>query len=120
MHEAALAGPLLRLVLEECERHGREQKKRLTVTRVRVRAGVLMAVEPHTLRGIFAIMAEGSPAQNAELIVETEPMTGHCPDCATDVSILVRDFRCPGCAGERVDWKGGNEMYIASIEVQGD
>lgn len=120
MHEAALAEPLLRLVLEECERHGKGQKKRLTATRVKVKAGVLMAVEPQTLRGIFAIMAEGSPAQNAELVVETEPMSGHCPDCGTDVSILLRDFRCPDCGGERVDWKGGNELYIASIEVQSD
>lgn len=124
MHEAALAEPLLRLVLEECERHSREQNARLKVTRALVRAGVLMAVEAPTLRGIFTIMAEGTPAEGAELAVETQPMAGFCPDCAkagreAEVSVTGRDFRCPLCRGEQVDWRGGNELYIASISVQG-
>lgn len=125
MHEAALARPLLRLVLEECERYSRERNEELKVSRVRVRAGVLMAVEAQTLQGIFAIMAENSPAEGAELAVETEPMNGHCPDCAAagadaGVSVSGRDFHCPRCGGESVSWKGGNELYIASIEVRGD
>ena len=122
MHEAALAEPLLRLVLEECERHGKERNAPLQVTRVLVRAGVLMAVEAPTLRGIFAIMAEETPAEGAELVVETHPMPGVCPDCAkagreAGVSVTDRNFRCPCCGGENVDWRGGNELYIASRSV---
>ena len=121
MHEAALAIPLLRLVLEETARHERERGQTLRVTRVRVRAGLLMAVEAAALRGIFALMAEGGPAEGAELVVETEPMRGDCPDCGPEngeVTISARDFRCPRCGGEEVAWKGGNELYIASISVQ--
>jgi Zn finger protein HypA/HybF (possibly regulating hydrogenase expression) len=125
VHEAALAEPLLRLVLEECERHATERNTRLKVTRVLVRAGVLMAVEAPTLRGIFAIMAEGTPAEGAELAVETHPMTGLCPDCASagrkaEVSVTGRNFHCPCCGNKNVDWQGGNELYIASLSVQGE
>ena len=119
MHEAALAAPLLRLVLEETGRHARVKGLGLRVTRITVRAGLLMAVEAPTLRGIFALMAEGTPAQDAELSVEIETMTGSCPDCGRQNLITrSRDFHCPVCHGTNVDWKGGNELYIASIEVQ--
>ena len=119
MHEAALAAPLLRLVLEETAKQERELEQRLRVTRVRVRAGLLTGVEAHTLRGIFALMAEGTPAEGAELLVEPEPMRGSCPDCgARDFSTGTRQFRCPSCGGENTDWNGGNELYIASIEVK--
>lgn len=122
MHEAALAAPLLSLVLEECDRHGRERGTALKVTRIRVRAGLLMAVEAATLTGIFALMAEGTPARDAELVIETEPMRGTCPDCAVtghaDMSTATRNFRCPRCNGENVSWHGGNELYIAAIAVE--
>ena len=119
MHEAALAAPLLRLVLEETAGQEKKLEQRLRVTRVRVKAGLLMGVEAHTLRGIFALMAEGTPAEGAELVVEPEPMHGSCPECgACDFSTDARRFRCPSCDGENVDWKGGNELYIASIEVK--
>ncbi|MCL1940147.1 MAG: hydrogenase maturation nickel metallochaperone HypA [Desulfovibrionaceae bacterium] len=119
MHEAALAAPLVRLVLEETARHGQEQGQKLRVTRVRVRAGLLMGVEAPTLQGIFALMAEGTAAQDAELVLEAEPMRGSCPDCgAQDFTTRSREFRCPECRGENADWTGGNELYIASIEVK--
>lgn len=119
MHEAALAAPLLRLVLEEAARHEREQGQRLRVTGVTVRAGLLMAVEPATLAGIFAIMAEGTATEGAALLVELEAMVGSCPDCGNaGLSIRARDFHCPDCGGERVAWQGGNELYVASITVR--
>lgn len=119
MHEAALAVPLLRLVLEENTRHSAQRGEPLRVTRIRVRSGLLLGVEARTLQGIFALLAEGTPAEGAELAVETEPMTGHCPGCgATDLRIARRDFHCPVCGDEQVNWQGGNELYIAAITVQ--
>ena len=119
MHEAALAEPLLRLVLEETATHEQAQEHKLQVTRVRIRAGLFMGIEAPTLRGIFALMAEGTAAEGAELVVEAQPMRGVCPDCGLKDSITrSKDFRCPECGGENVDWTGGNELYIASIEVK--
>ncbi len=115
MHEAALAAPLLRLVLEEVAKTG---DPLLRVRRVAVRAGLLLALEPAQLAGIFELMAEGSPAEGAVLAVEFEPLRGRCPDCEADAAIDSRRLRCPHCGGARVEWSGGRELYIASITVE--
>ena len=112
MHEAALAAPLLKLVLEEIAKQGDPD---LTVSRVLVKAGLLLQLEPAQLAGIFEIMAEDTPARGARLVVETEPLRGRCPDCDREVRIDSRRFACPTCGGPRVDWTGGREFYIASI-----
>lgn len=120
MHEASIAAPLLRLVLEETERHGHDMKQSLHVTRVCIRAGLLQDLDARCLQGIFSIMAEGSPAADAVLEVNAEPMRGHCPDCDTEVRIESRDFHCPVCHGENVAWQGGNELFIESLSVHPD
>lgn len=118
MHEAALAAPLLRLVLEEAGRHAKAHAQDLAVTVVTVKAGVLTGIEAPTLAGIFALMAEGTPAEGAKLVVETHAMHGSCPDCgAVDFTTLSKNFRCPQCGGEHADWTGGNELFIDSIHV---
>ena len=118
MHEASIAAPLLRLVLEsvtvESQREGRE----LHIIGVLIRTGLLQCLEARTLSGIFAIMAEGTPAEGAAITVETDPMRGNCPDCGSEVEIVKRSFACPCCGGEQVNWVGGNELYIASITVR--
>lgn len=118
MHEASIAAPLLRLVLESAERQAKELGSMLAVSNVRVRAGLLQCLEAHTLSGIFRIMAEGTIAEGATLVIENEPMRGDCPDCGEKAAITRRAFECPHCGGEQVNWTGGNELYIASITVK--
>lgn len=117
MHEASIAAPLLRLVLESAEAQSKADGRPLSVSKVRIRAGLLQCLEAHTLSGIFAIMAEGTVAQGASLLVEVEPMRGACPGCGKDVEISKRVFECPLCGGQEVNWTGGKELYIASITV---
>lgn len=118
MHEASIAAPLLRLVLEAVQEQSKREGRPLCVTSVFIRAGLLQCLEARTLSGIFGIMAENTPAAGAQLLVETEPMRGSCPDCGRDVEIAARSFACPHCGGEQVDWAGGNELYVASISVR--
>lgn len=118
MHEAAIAAPLLALVLETARTQAEKEQTALKVSGVRIRAGVLQCLEARTLSGIFAIMAEGTAAEGAALLVEVEPMRGSCPDCGKDVEISKRSFECPNCGKEQVNWTGGNELYIASISVR--
>lgn len=116
MHEAAIAAPLLRLVLEETEKQAAVSGK-LAVTHIRIKAGLLMAIEPQTLQGCFALMAEGTTAEGAELLLETLPMQGRCDTCGQTVSTNKRAFACPACSSSEVSWSGGNELFIDSLKV---
>ena len=115
MHEASIAAPLLRLVLDELKKHESTLEGPLRVTRVRIRAGLLVAVEPATLQGCFALMAEGTPAEGAELFVETLPMRGRCLSCGQEAETPARSFACPACGAAEVAWAGGNELFIESL-----
>lgn len=117
MHEASIAAPLLRLALDEAAKHAGTSGP-LRLTRIRVRAGLLMAIEPATLQGCFALMAEDTPAEGAELLVEILPMHGRCQACGQEVETPVRSFACPACGEAEVDWRGGNELFIESIQVR--
>ena len=117
MHEASIATPLLKLILEEAAKHEQPDQP-LAVTRITIRAGLLMGIEAKTLQGFFELIAEGTAAEGAELVVETEPMQGFCPDCSQTVTTATRQFQCPVCQGSRVDWKGGKEFYIATMQVR--
>ncbi len=114
MHEAALAAPLLRLVLEE---HAGLADPQLRVKRVLVRAGILLGIEPAQLEGIFELMAESTPAEGAALIVEYEPLRARCRACGKSVAVTSRRIVCPECACSDLEPRGGRELYIASITV---
>ena len=116
MHEASIAAPLLRLVLEEAKKHEADSGP-LRVTHIRVRAGLLMAIEAATLQGCFALMAEETPAAGATLLVEAVPMHGRCDTCGHSVTTAVRAFACPDCGAAEVAWTGGNELFIESLRV---
>ena len=117
MHEAAIAAPLLRLVLEETQKQAAASGP-LVVTHIRIKTGLLMGIEPLTLQGCFALMAEGTVADGAELQVESLPMQGRCDACGQTVSTNKRSFGCPACASPEVSWSGGNELFIDSLNVK--
>ncbi len=116
MHEAALAEPLLRLILDEARRNEAPGQS-LRVTSVRLCAGLLVGIEASTLIGCFSIMAEGTSAEHAALSVSILPMQGTCPNCGA-VQTVRRAFNCPLCHGHQVNWQGGNEMYVEAITVE--
>jgi hydrogenase nickel incorporation protein HypA/HybF len=116
MHEASFASSLLRIVLEETKKN-ETARQRLRVTNIEMHVGVLTCLEANTLEGCFALMAEGTVAENSRLTVRTRPMSGRCPACGEQVSTSGRFFSCPRCAGTAVAWEGGHEMEITAITV---
>jgi hydrogenase nickel incorporation protein HypA/HybF len=116
MHEASFASSLLRIVLEEVKKH-ETARQRLRVTDIEMEAGVLACLEAATLKGCFALLAEGTAAEKSRLTVRTRPMSGYCPACGERVRTGGRLFSCPLCAGAAVAWEGGHEMEITAITV---
>ena len=74
MHEAAISEALLDQLASLAMVNGWAR-----VLRVRVRLGLLSGVVPEALEFAFGAISAGTPAEGAELVLETE--TGHFP-CA--------------------------------------
>jgi hydrogenase nickel incorporation protein HypA/HybF len=112
VHELSIAERLLPPVLEVAEAH------RARVTQVVVQAGALQQIVPESLALCFTAVAEGTPAEGAELRVETLPVTARCRRC--DLAFEVDDyvFLCPTCGVADVETTGGTELVLARLELE--
>jgi hydrogenase nickel incorporation protein HypA/HybF len=86
------------------------------VTAVKVRVGVHRGIIMENLRYLFNHAAKGTPAENAVLEIEEEPVRVECPACGTNES---RSFviQCPVCKGDGVRVSGGDSLAVVSIEM---
>ena len=112
MHEMSLAEGIRDIVSGEAAAQG--------VSRVRavvLEIGQLAAVEPEALRFCFDVMMRGTPAEGAQMVIETTPGRGHCLIC--DKSVLIETFYdpCPECGNYRVRATGGMEMRVKALDL---
>lgn len=122
MHEAALVQGLLRTALRAVEEHN-ARPGALTVRRIRrlsCRLGLLSCVEAETLRACFELFAEGGPAQDAELVLETAPLECRCDACGATFALTRRHFVCPACGGERLHFSGGHGLTLMGLDVEAE
>src|SRR4051794_16513501 len=95
MHELAIADAIVRIASD----HARGRR----VTRVEVRAGALRQVVPPALAFSFELVAEGTPVQGAELMLEEVPAGGRCSGCGREGELEAFPLRCPACGGLDVE-----------------
>jgi hydrogenase nickel incorporation protein HypA/HybF len=85
------------------------------VTGVRVRFGVRHAVDEESLAQAFSMMAEGTEAAGAAVVLVTVPATIVCPDCGFSGETTDLLATCPRCASPDARISGGDEMVLESI-----
>lgn len=117
MHETVFASSMLKIILEEVKKHEAKSGAAYRVERIYLQLGILTCLEEHTLKGCFAILAEDGPAAGAKLVVDRLPLEGRCADCGREVRTSGQNLACPLCHGRQVDWQGGQESEVTSIEV---
>ena len=113
MHESSLAMSLLDIVVDQASRFQAD-----AVQRVDLCLGELAGVEATTLVACFAMLAEGSVAQGAELVIERIPVSGTCTVCGAAARKKGRLLCCPACGAASVKLATGRELYVKSIEVE--
>jgi len=120
MHELSIAQSLLRIVRETMEHN---DAKRLY--RIKLIAGRMNAVAPHSLHAAFDLLTRETPLQGAELLIETVPVVLRCAGCQRSFSPegdepqLLLIARCPHCgteAGHHLE--SGRELYLEYIEAE--
>lgn len=109
MHEYGLCEPIVGAV--EFRAAGRR------VTRARVRVGALHRVAPPAMEQAFALAAEGTAAEGAELDLVIVPAEISCAACGhagtSDDPIRL----CPECGSADVALAGGDDLILESIEI---
>jgi hydrogenase nickel incorporation protein HypA/HybF len=110
MHELSIADAVVRIVSE----HAGERR----VTRVELKVGHLRQVVPSALEFAFELVAEGTPVEGAELVMEEVPATVRCRTCGAESQLAGFPARCAPCGGLDVDVTGGDELLVDALELE--
>ena len=112
MHELSIAQALVEQVEAIA---AKEQATR--VARVVLTVGALSGADPEALRGAFPLVAEGTLADGAELVVEPVPARVRCRACGHESSAGDYFIGCAQCSSRDVELISGRELNIKSIEI---
>lgn len=113
MHEITATRNILSLVLAEATKAGATR-----VTRVSLKAGEWSTFDPECIEFCFRVLAQGTPAEGAQLAIERTRVRFRCGSCGLEYSPMDGKFHCPGCSTGVGDLIGGRELFVDSIEVQ--
>lgn len=111
MHELGVANEILDVALAEANRHGAKK-----VTSIRLRVGVLRAIEPENLSFLFEHLARGTAAEGALLDIVEEPVRVECEACGVLEAPSI-PWECPRCKGAGVSVTGGDSLSILSLDI---
>ncbi len=110
MHELSIADAVVQIAA----RHAAGRR----VTRVEVKVGHLRQVVPDSLAFAFALVADGTVVEGAELALEEVPAAGRCRACGKE-SVLERfPLRCAVCGGLDIEVVRGEELLVDSLELE--
>ncbi len=129
MHELSIASEILEQVKHTAEAHGAIKVKYVTL-----QMGKLSHTNPEQLSFIFKVIAAGSIAEDADLVVEMVSPSLKC-ECGYEGAIDEKQIlenseftsellafieiakECPIC-GKQAHLAGGRELIIKSIEIE--
>jgi hydrogenase nickel incorporation protein HypA/HybF len=110
MHELSIADAVLQIVC----RHAGDRR----VERVELKVGHLRQVVPSALTFAFGLVAEGTVAQGAELVMEEVPAEGRCRDCGTDSVLAGFPLQCSSCGSFGLELLRGEELLVDALELE--
>jgi hydrogenase nickel incorporation protein HypA/HybF len=112
MHELSVCQALMHQLEGISAAHGGG-----AVELVRLRIGPLSGVEAPLLRQAFPLVAAGSVADGAELVILPAPVVVQCRECGTSSEVSPNRMLCGACNGFRVRMVSGDEMLLESVEL---
>lgn len=110
MHELSIAAS----IVEVAARHADGRR----VERVFVRVGHLRQVVPSALAFGFALVAQGTAVEGAELRIEAVPARGVCRACGAESELESFPLVCGACGGFDLELLAGEELYVESLEME--
>lgn len=110
MHEAAISQALLDQLASLAGLNGWSR-----ILRVKVQLGLLSGVVPEALGFAFEALSQGTPAEGAALLMETEPARFSCVSCG-DLDLDRLEFICPNCGGPLSLLQAGRGILLREVQ----
>lgn len=113
MHEMSLAQGIVTLTEERARADGFSR-----VTKVFLVVGALAHVDAKALAFGFDVVAKGTVAEGAELVLERRAAKAFCVPCGTVVEVASRTDSCPRCGAFEWLLEQGEELRVSELEVE--
>lgn len=114
MHELSIMQGIFDIVMENASQHQLTRIKSVYVV-----VGDLSGVEPDALRFAFDFFAQNTPAEGAEFVIKTVPITGKCRRCGEKLNGFTGlKCRCDGPPDYQL--LTGRELYVDTITGEDD
>jgi hydrogenase nickel incorporation protein HypA/HybF len=110
MHELSIADAVVGIAA----RHAGDRR----VTRVELKVGHLRQVVPQALEFAFGLVAEGTPVEGAELVMEIVPAAGRCRACGTESELPGFPLLCGICGSADLELTCGEELLVDALELE--
>jgi hydrogenase nickel incorporation protein HypA/HybF len=115
MHELSIAMSIVDIAIEQAEQLGAR------VVSVRLLLGPLSGIVKEPLLAAWPLAAEGTPLENAHLLIEEVPVVAWCPTCRRKQHIeSIQLLRCPFCETATPEVLTGRELLVTALEVVDD
>lgn len=112
MHELSVTQNVVRIAVENAEKHGAKRIKQINIV-----VGDMSSIVDDSVQFYFDIISKGTPAEGAVLFFRRVPIECICSDCGKTFNPDPGSFTCPFCQGFGVVTDAGMEFYVDSIEV---
>ena len=109
MHELSIADAVVRIA---CKHAGDR-----TIETVEVKVGHLRQVVPESLAFAFLLVAEGTVAEAAELVLEEVPAAGVCRVCGEESELPGFPLACARCGSLDVELIRGEELLVDALTM---
>jgi hydrogenase nickel incorporation protein HypA/HybF len=114
MHELSIALSILDLAAEETQRQGN-----VRVLGIHLKLGPLSGVVKEALLSAYQLAREGTPFEEAELVIEDVPVLVHCPTCRTTRAVAsAQQLCCAECGTLSPDVVSGRDLEVVAMEIQ--
>jgi len=113
MHETSIALGILDIINDRCIAEGYH-----SIESVRLRIGRAAGIMPEALLFSFDVAKMETPAENAQLIIDSIPLGGMCSECNTEFEVEeAYVLSCPKCGSAAFKIQKGYEMEIVEMDV---
>lgn len=112
MHELSVTKGILKLCLEEGEKHNVSK-----INKINIKVGELTGLVPSCISYYFNIIAKGTIAEDTEIILERIPVSIKCQQCEYEGELGKDNYYCPKCQGNKYKIVKGRDFYLDTMEV---